>query len=81
MKLKIKQIIPVSNYWNIYMNEESQQEVALPVSGLALVEKDGEEAWTYIDMGDIQAQSCPDVFESLTYLFTRHSETMPNEFK
>lgn len=84
MKLTIKQIIPVTNHWNMYMNEETQQEVCYPVCGLALVEDVGDEAcrtgkekWTYIDTKHIEAQDFPEAFESLDFIETLYSDKNP----
>jgi hypothetical protein len=88
MKLTIKEIIPVANHWNMYMNEDTQEEVCYPVCGLALVEdigdeefRTGETKWTYIDNIHIEAQTCPEAFESLSYLCTVYHEGHPDQPK
>ena len=86
MKLTIKQIIPVVNHWNMYMNDDTQEEVCHPVCGLALVEdvgheefRTGETKWTFIDNIHIEAQECPEAFEGLSYLCTVYHEGHPDK--
>jgi hypothetical protein len=84
MKLTIKQIIPVTNHWNMYMNQDEQREVCFPVCGLALVEdigdeefRTGQEKWTYIDTNHIAAQDFPEAFENLEFIETLYSDKNP----
>ena len=82
MKLEIKQIIPVSNHWNVYMKEDVQEELYVPVSGLALIHANElypeGESWQYIDPLHINYQIYPEAFENLTYMHTVFSIDNPN---
>jgi hypothetical protein len=79
MKLNIKNVVPVTNHWNIYINENDQTEVFSPVSALALIsDSDGQEFWKYIDTLDIERQFDTQNDGDLTYMNTIYSEKEPS---
>ena len=85
MKLTIKQIIPVSNHWNVYIGEQDNRGYCTieckPVCGLALVQdfySPEAETWKYIDTYDIEEQQYPEIREDLTFHCTMYSEGEPS---
>lgn len=70
-KFTIQQIIPVSNYWNVYINEETQEERIMPVSCLALIQEEGRQKLKYLDLLHIVGhEEGPEAFEELTFMHT-----------
>ncbi len=78
MKLNMSDLTPVSNHWNVYIEDSTQKELFYPVIGLALIKDDiFEWPWVFIDLLHIEAQTNPETFEDKIFMHTIYSKDEP----